>query len=63
MKLSECKHGVLVCRNYGSGSMIGMIVGISETKTEHGAFAIPLVQWQNGDTYPIHHTNIKLYED
>lgn len=40
--------------------MLGMIVGISENPQSE---AIPIVQNQDGQTKPIHHSNLELYED
>lgn len=56
MKLSECKHGILVCVGY----RIGMIVGITQNPYKE---AVPLVQWQN-DPEPMayHHCNLLPYE-
>jgi hypothetical protein len=68
MKLSECKHGVLVQHN-GSDE-IGMIAGITNNITsvlseeqKNPDRAIPLVQWQSGRTCGIHHSNIRIYKD
>ena len=67
MKLSECKHGVLVI-HFNSYEVdgdtieqksIGMVVGISENiKGE----AIPLIQWQFGSVDKMHHNLLELYE-
>lgn len=57
MKLSECRHGLLVQKE---DATIGMIIGLSENRCSE---AIPLIQWQTGATYPCHHSNIKLYEE
>ena len=68
MKLSECTHGRIVNRtDQAGGEKLGMIVGISEMTTEDSVsgnpdYAIPLVQWQTGETSPINHNNIELYE-
>ena len=67
MKLSACKHGLLVQDDNGR---IGMIVGI--TNNAPGAArhernkpnnAIPLVQWANGEKYGIHHMNISKFKE
>lgn len=61
MKLSECKHGVLVeyAKGYGI-SQIGMVVGITENPVKE---AIPLIQWQKGEVVPQHHKLLGLYEE
>lgn len=69
MKLSDCKYGILVqdISEYGE---IGMVVGItncipnvlSEDQKDPNR-AIPLVQWQSGRTWGIHHNNIRVYKD
>lgn len=58
MKLEECKFGVIVQQI--NPTIIGMIVGISENSVKE---AIPLVQWQDGKQYAIHHSNIKLVKE
>lgn len=66
MRLSECKYGVLVQKL--DGGEIGMIVGVTNNAfgspyEKNPSYAIPLVQWQNGDTRGIHHENIDFYRD
>lgn len=58
MKLSECKHGLIV-RNKHS-FLIGMIVGVSSNAQFE---ALSVVQYQNGETYDTHPANLELYED
>ena len=65
MKLKDCKMGILV-QNVETKE-IGMVVGItnniSSVLTEEQrdpSRAIPLVQWQSGDTRGIHHKNLEL---
>lgn len=69
MKLSECKYGVIVINE--NNNHIGMVVGITnnachfidlQIRSELDR-AIPLIQWSNGDKYPIHHENLSLYEN
>lgn len=69
MKLSECKHGILVQELYEHGE-IGMVVGITNnlsstltSQQQEPKRAIPLIQWQSGRTYGIHHNNIRVYKD
>ena len=68
MKLSECKHGVVVQSTDGIGE-IGMIVGITNNiasvlseEQRNPERAIPLVRWQSGHTCGIHHENIKVFK-
>ncbi len=61
MKLSECRFGVIV-ENFVYGK-VGMVVGITEYKTDYGTFPIPLVQWQDGTTCAANHVNLRLYEE
>jgi hypothetical protein len=68
MKLSECKHGILVVTE---DAKVGMIVGITNkaqwadgetrSKIEH---AVPLVQF-SGDLAPrgIHPSNLRVFKD
>lgn len=67
MKLSECKHGVLVARSLlwwrSTDVFVGMVVGIGEVLTEEGNFPAPVVQWQDGSTSTINVDNLELYED
>lgn len=71
MKLSECIHGILV-QELSEHGEIGMVVGITNSlyhllrdcpQKEFPEHAIPLVQWQSGRTYGIHHHNIRVYKD
>ncbi len=66
MKLSDCKHGILVQNSAGE---IGMIVGITNNistvlseEQRNPERAIPLVQWQCGHTCGIHHNNISQFK-
>ncbi len=70
MKLSQCKHGVLVKFNIkGTKDIIvpegtfciGMVVGLGQNATGE---AIPIVQFQRGDKpSPCHHELLELYEE
>lgn len=66
MKLSQCKYGVVVCRQAHINTLdikplIGMVVGIGQNRHKE---AIPLVQWQDRTTpIVIHHGCIDLYEE
>ena len=69
MKLSECKHGILV-QELSEHGEIGMVVGITNNITsvlseaqKDPERAIPLIQWQCGRTRGIHHNNIRVYKD
>lgn len=64
MKLKDCLHGVLV--QDLETKEIGMVVGItncySNLLTEEQKLpenAIPLVKWQSGREFGIHHNNIQ----
>ena len=66
MKLKDCRMGVLV-QNVGTKE-VGMVVGITNNLTElklsgeqrDPSRAIPLVQWQSGNTHGIHYKNLEL---
>ena len=71
MKLSECRYGILVKRETKEyvhshlhltvkHSVIGMVVGISQNCMGE---AIPLIQWQDGEEFSIHHENLSFYEE
>ncbi len=68
MKLSQCKHGVLVQYATQAGFeteeevlLIGMVVGLEENAAGE---AIPIVQFQRGDKpSPCHHELLELYEE
>jgi hypothetical protein len=72
MKLSECKHGIIVETSDIDGKTVkvGMIIGITNNADHEAApvredykRAIPMVQWSCGATYAIHHANIRPYKD
>jgi hypothetical protein len=64
MELKDCKHGILVKSSNGE---IGMIVGITNNCTSGDIStrseperAIPLIQWQSGETRGCHHGNLSV---
>lgn len=67
MKLSKCKHGIIV--QDVDGTKIGMIVGITnncpsadlDTRAKPSRATV-LVQWSFGETYGIHPENIEPYK-
>lgn len=74
MKLSQCRHGVIVQKKEaGCGTAhreVGMVIGITNNlesvlsdECRDPFNAVPLVQWQSGRSYPIHPKNIDLYKD
>ncbi len=67
MKLSQCKHGVLVQADNGK---IGMVVGITnnvwfsdERTRAEPERAVPRVEWASGQVEPIHPSNIELFKE
>lgn len=64
MKLKNCVYGTLVQAECGK---IGMVKGITNncssgdiaTRSESER-AIPLIQWQSGETVGCHHSNLSL---
>lgn len=69
MKLSDCKYGILV-QSTATHSQVGMVVGITNNVALTASSdmydperAIPLVQWQSGKTYGIHHSNLRAYKE
>lgn len=72
MKLSECKHGIIVQAEcvFSKVVRVGMVVGITNNcptgkldEKRHPHKAIPLVQWSCGTTLPYHHENLTEYKD
>ncbi len=60
MKLSQCKHGVLVI-NTVMTKKVGMVVGLGENATGE---AVPLIKFQHRDTPSLcHHELLELYEE
>lgn len=64
MKLKDCVFGILVTTT--DDRKVGMIKGITNNKPSGDLTlrsekdnAIPLVEWSCGETYGIHHENIK----
>ena len=70
MKLSECTCGTVVISDCGAQApQIGMVVGITNncqssdrSARQKPENAIPLVKWSFGETYGIHHGNLKKYK-
>ncbi len=68
MKLSQCKHGVLVQYATQAGFetedevlLIGMVVGLGENAAGE---AVPLIKFQHRDTPSLcHHELLELYEE
>ncbi len=63
MKLKECIHGVLVTDK--DRNRVGMIVGITNNRPNQSLenrigveYAIPVVQWSDGETFGIHPCNL-----
>lgn len=65
MKLSQCRHGVLVCTLQDSDEgeqveYVGMVVGIGECLGD----PVPLVQWQYSlEPSATPHELLSLYEE
>jgi hypothetical protein len=57
MKLSQCNFGQIVRGKYGNHKY-GHICGL--TRSPSDKITIPIVKWDDGSEYPIHHDNLEL---